>query len=102
MGHLCWSGYQYTDSRNTHPPYVHFLPRFSKPFSTGNFRKERFEFYQNQKILEQRIRDSAREALSRMLEIERCDPESKASGGSSLIPSGRMTAIYGAGMSGDE
>ena len=50
----------------------------------GAFGKERFEFYQNQKILEQRIRDSAREALSRMLEIERCDPESKASGGSSL------------------
>lgn len=84
MGHLCWSGYQYTDSSNTHPPYIHVLPTCPKLFSTGSFGKERFDFYQIHKTLEQRIGDSAREALSRMMEIERCDPEPKASGGSML------------------
>ena len=92
------------DSAETHPPDINFVRKFSKSFSKErwNFWKERFEFFQNHGNLKRMTRDSAGEALSRMLEIERRDPEPEVCKGSSLPASGRMTAVPVQGMSGDE
>ena len=94
----------YTDSTETHPSYIRYLRKFTKPFSIErwNFWKERFEFFQNHEVLKQITRDNAGEALRKMVEIERCHPEPKASEGPALPPSGMMTAIHVQGMSGPE
>ena len=94
----------YTDSTETHPSYIRYLRKFTKPFSMErwSFWKERFEFFQNHEVLKQITRDSAGEALMKMVEIERRHPEPKASEGSALPPSGLMTAVHGQGMPGAE
>ena len=94
----------YTDSTETHPSDIRYLRKFTKPFSMErwNFWKERFEFFQNHEVLKQITRDNAGEALRKMMEIERCYPEPKASEGPALPPSGLMTAVHVQGMSGAE
>ena len=93
-----------TNSTETHPSHIHFLRKFSTRFSKErwDFWKERFAFLQGQETLKQRTRDSAGEALDRMAEIERREPEPKAEMGSFLPASGVMTAVAVRGMSGDE
>ena len=95
---------EFTDSAETHPPYIQYIRTFSKPFSKErwNFWKERFDFFQSCEALKQTTRDSAGEALRRMVEIERRDPEPKASEGSSLRQSGTMTAFQVQPMPADE
>ena len=94
----------YTDSTETHRPDIQSLRIFSKPFSKGrwNFWKERFEFFRNHEVLKQITRDSAGEALGKMVEIERRHPEPKESKGPALPPSGTMTAVHIQGISGAE
>lgn len=94
----------YTDSTETHPSHIRYLRNFTKPFSIErwNFWKERFEFFRDHEVLKQTTRDSAGEALSRMVEIERRHPESKASEDNALRPSGLMTAVCVQGMPGAE
>ena len=94
----------YTEFTETHPSYIRCLRKFTKPFSMErwNFWKEGFEFFQNHEVLKQITRDSAGEALSKMIEIERRHPEPKASEGSALPPSGLMKAVHVQGMSGAE
>ena len=95
---------EYRRSAETHFSDIQYLRKFSKPFSKErwDFWKERFAFLQDQENLKQRTRDSAREALDKMAEIERCEPEPKAEMGSFLYASGVMTAVTVRGMSGDE
>lgn len=95
---------EYIDSGKTHPPDIQYIRTFSKPFSKErwNFWKERFGFFQSYEVLKQTTRDSAGEALRRMAEIERRDPELKASKGSSLPPSGIMSAVLAQDMPEDE
>ena len=94
----------YADSTETHPSHIRFLRNFTKPFSMErwNFWKERFEFFRDHEVLKQTTRDSAGEALSRMVEIERRHPEPKASEGTALRLSGLMTAVCVQGMPGAE
>ena len=94
----------YSDSTETHPPHIRYLRNFTKPFSMErwNFWKERFEFFRDHEVLRHTTRDSAGEALSRMVEIERRHPELKASEGVALRPSGVMTALCAQDMSGAE
>ena len=90
------------DSTETHQTHIRYLRKFTKPFSMErwDFWKERFEFFWDHEGLKQITRDSAGEALSKMLEIERRHPEPKASEGTALRPSGLMTAVCVQGMSG--
>ena len=83
------------DSTETHQTHIRYLRKFTKPFSMErwNFWKERFEFLRDHEVLKQITRDSAGEALSKMVEIERRHPEPKASEGTALRPSGLMTAV---------
>ena len=78
-----------------HPPDVRYLCQFNEPFSLERwgFWKERFGFLKDHEVLKQSTRDSAGEALGRMVEIERCHPEPTASEEPALRPSGLMTAM---------
>lgn len=95
---------EYTDTATRRPPGIQCIRTFSKPFSKDrwSFWKERFGFFQNCETLKQTTRDSAGEALRRMAEIERRDPEPKASEGSSLRQSGMMRAVEAQDMPEDE
>ena len=46
------------------------------------FGEGKIRIYQNHEVLKQITRDSAGDALSKMVEIERCHPEPEASEGS--------------------
>ena len=68
-------------------PYPHLLrtfQRLSVSKERWHFWKERFEFFRNYESLGQKMRESGAEGLGRMVEIERCDSESKVNEGSSL------------------
>ena len=93
-----------TESTETHRPDIRYLREFTKPFSMErwNFWKERFEHFRDHEGLKQITRDSAGEALSKMVEIEQHHPEPRASEGTVLRPSGMMTAVHVQGVSGTE
>lgn len=70
----------YTGPAETHQPYVRNLREFSKPFSEERWElwKERLEFLQNHEMLEKGTRESPREALDSMTEIEGLEPHPQA------------------------
>ena len=86
---------EYTPRSVMRRPDIRRLREFSEPFSEERwaFWKERFEFLQSRESLKPTTRDSAREALGNMAEIERLDPEPRACEGSSLPLSGLMRAV---------
>ena len=94
---------EYPNSTDTKPPHIQYIRTFSQPFSKErwSFWKERFQFFQNCEVLKQTTRDSAGEALGRMAEIERREPEPKAGEGSSLPQSGIMVALQAQAMPGE-